>query len=449
MPQFHTTQTLRRNATKHVYIATPTYGSLYPMWNHSKDAIKDHLVANDVSVTVAVLEGNCHVDDARNDMCRMFLESDATHLFFLDGDVAGSPASVFNMLQYGVDIIAGVYPYKNDEEGFPVMLPEGDLQMEKGLVRALGVPGGFLLLSRKVVQAAYDRSAKKGKWANKGNYGSLPVTEIFYRKSQLVEGATGPINKKRRSGDYQFCADMRHIGFDVWVEPNLTLSHTGTKTWVGNIGRHWMEKTGRLGHAMRQQLDNMPANEAFKNLSDLWANKPFAVDPMLLKVVYKHAVFPNVASILETGTGLTTMVLASTGKVVHSLESNHVWAQHTQRMMEDAGCRTDAIIYAPLKDTGLGKWYDWFHAGTPYDFVFIDGPRRDEVGMRARIFDYMPQILEKSLFIVIDDVDDGDGKATLKRVTDKWGEAQIVDGPRRQFAMAVNPARANERPEVL
>jgi hypothetical protein len=37
--------------------------------------------------------------------------------------------------------------------------------------------------------------------------------------------------------DYLFCDRAREHGFEVWIDPSITLGHMGVQEYVGNYGR--------------------------------------------------------------------------------------------------------------------------------------------------------------------------------------------------------------------
>jgi predicted O-methyltransferase YrrM len=97
---------------------------------------------------------------------------------------------------------------------------------------------------------------------------------------------------------------------------------------------------------------------------------------------------------------------------------------------------------SPLIDhPEIGKWYDAAKHDGEFDLVFIDGPKRDEAGMRARICDVMPNALSSAGTVIVDDTDDGDGRALLQRLHDEFGFMfDMHKGPRRQFAVGTREA---------
>lgn len=435
MPHYYQTSARKENAGAHVFIAIPTYGDIKAGCVDSLNKVQHDLLANRVSLDVAILAGNCHVDDARNDLCRMFLESPATHLMFIDADLQFSPQSVRKLIEHDKDVVGGVYMMKNDETDFPVVLDRGQYQPdERGLVAVKGLPGGFMCIKRKVIEKLYKKASDKGAWPNKGNYGSLPVTEIFHRTVEK--------GRSRRSGDYEFCAKVLKHGFDMFMDPSLNFGHIGDKIWTGtNVGMWHLDRFGVLKQEAKRCLHNLDEDhspEAFQKIAIAFGNQPFAVDHVLLGVLwFEMKALGKGATYLETGTGVSTAVFASAARG-KSLEQSRSWRAKTEDFLEAMGFedRIQDIVFRPVGEDG---WYDWPNYETKNvkaDLVFIDGPVRKVGGERAAAADHIPDIMRNATTLIVDDCDYTDGRNTLKRFEDDFGFTfEIIKGPRREFAI--------------
>lgn len=424
------------NPKGHVFIAIPTYGDLKAGVVHSLFANIATLKAKNINADLGILAGNCHVDDARNDLCRMFLQSEASHMMFVDGDVQFSASAIAQLLEYDRDIVCGIYPKKDDQETYPY-LPlgketeggTGNISFDKdGLVEIKGAPGGFMCIRREVIQKLYDKDKNKGLWWTGRPDEKIRVAEIFHRS--LVRG------RSRRSGDYEFCEKARQAGYKIWAAPNLRFGHIGDKIWTGCIQDYWMRQSGMMIEQAKKSLDAMRAGTAdiedFRWINKAYDNGLYAADHVLLSLLFDLS--KECKTVLETGSGASTAIFSAAGCEVTALEAEASWGAKTDRFLRDLGLK-GGITYAPLiNHSKVGSWYD--AKDGEYDLVFIDGPKRDEVGMRARICDLMPQALKSAKVVVVDDTDDGDGMGTLERLNKEFGFVfDIHNGPRRQFAV--------------
>ncbi len=453
MPTYHQTGWRAAQPKGHVLIAIPTYGDIVANCVHSLISTTADLMGNGWAGDVLIKTGDCHVDDARNDLLRLFLESEAGFLFFVDADVSFSPQAVRSLLEANRPIACGVYPRKNDADTYPVVALEGAEPDGDGLIEVKAAPTGFMCIRRDVAEAMYERAGERGAWPAKASMGRLAMREVFYR---------GISDGQRRSGDYQFCHDAREAGFPIFVRPNLRFGHTGSQTWSGTLQRHWLERSGELEDiavgAFRRIMypgADKPRLADFDAMSKAFDNEPFSIDPTSLFHLWTltRELGPK-CNVLETGSGLSTAAfLAATGGDIVSLESEPIWGAKLERMLSKATGYPQSVQYAPIVKHPFGMWYDWPKEieDMTFDLVLVDGPRRDEFGMRARIVDALPDVLKKARVIVVDDADDKDGAATVKRIRDLLGDCEVTlfDNARgRTYAVLKNRAALPQAQEA-
>lgn len=184
-----------------------------------------------VEMEVSFTPGCSLITVARNQAVRSFIESDADRLVFIDSDVAWEPGGLLKLAANPVDFVGGAYRYKQEPEGYPVgwIVPDAEnppeliADPETGLLEVEAVPGGFLALSRAVferLKAAHPERAYH-------HFGE-PFHAYF----------EAPFRDGRLYGeDTAFCHDWRAIGGQVWLDPELTLTHVGgSQRFAGRIG---------------------------------------------------------------------------------------------------------------------------------------------------------------------------------------------------------------------
>lgn len=189
---------------------------------------------NGDDLTIRFLPNCSHAAMGRNQLAQEFLDSDADRLFFLDADITFEAGSLLKLAHSPLDFVAGAYRYKTDDENYPIgWLNEPMIPMNKlGLIEVGTVAGGFMSLSRKVLEdlkAAYPR-----KYEHFGrNFQAW--FQMLYKDGQLY------------GEDSYFCKEWRDLGGQIWVDPNLTLTHWNfNRPFVGNIGK-WIKSQERKG----------------------------------------------------------------------------------------------------------------------------------------------------------------------------------------------------------
>ena len=212
-----------------VCLAVPSYGAMSPAFVFALCSSIRALTEAGIPHQVLLLAGNCHVDDARNSMVRRFLTTPCSDLMFLDADLSWNAHDLIRMLGYDLDVVAGIYPLKQDAEGYPCRLLKGATPVRAdGLIEVEGVPGGFLRIRRNVLEALELRSQ---------SYLERPDDEtraplIFERRIESGE---------RFSGDYVFCRKWRAMGGRIFVDPVIHFSHVGEKAWNGCFAEHLLK----------------------------------------------------------------------------------------------------------------------------------------------------------------------------------------------------------------
>jgi hypothetical protein len=302
--------------------------------------------------------GNCHVDDARNAVVRQFMKTDCTDLLFIDSDVGFTVEGLLQLLRHDVDLVAGVYPKKQEETDFPVRPLPGEMRAVKGLVEVEGAPTGFMRLRRSVferlIEAHKDRQFI-------GSDGGDPYTILFER---TFEGG------HRWSGDYAFCRKWRAIGGNVWVDPEIDFTHEGNFNWRGRLGDFWKRRAGLVSDRLVEAAKRLPDSKAFRDLYNAYGST-WAAPPTLLHAAWSVS---NGKRVLETGSGLTTLVMALAGADVHALEHDLAHYRATKAMLDQFGV-TANVHYAPLDpETG---WYRLPELPDSFDVLVCDGPPRN------------------------------------------------------------------------
>lgn len=408
-----------RNAgPRRVFLAVPTYsGQVGSNFLIAYTESLQILNAAGIAVDLCIEAGNCHVDDARNSLVRQFLKTDCDEFVFLDSDIGWRGEDLLRLVQFRRDFVAGVYPCKQMDTEFPVRTePDRALWADaEGLVEVVGVPTGFMRLSRSCIAAMVEKFGQRTYVGRGCDPDDEPYRILFERTYQ---------NGARFSGDYAFCEKWRSIGGKIYVDPTMEFTHEGSYTWSGSLGAHWRRKHGVTAVLFQdavKALRDGPAPHHFSWLFDGW-NNPWSATPEMLAAVYSLA--KKAKRVLETGSGLTTLVmaLANPDAEIVCLEHDPIWAGKTEMALRDAKATNVTVLLAPLK----GGWYDveWLEG---FDLVVCDGPPRAN-GSRELL---LKRVDLKGAVVVVDDVEN---TQPLKQ----WAQGRQIEffGESRRFAVA-------------
>ena len=100
-------------STPTVFIATPMYGGMAAgIYTVSMVQLPAIFLRNRVDSLYAFTSSESLVPNARNVLTHQFLESQATHLMWIDSDIGFNATDIVSMLIADRDIVCGIYPKK-------------------------------------------------------------------------------------------------------------------------------------------------------------------------------------------------------------------------------------------------------------------------------------------------------------------------------------------------
>lgn len=379
--------------SRRVFLAVPAYDNPGGLLTFSLFRAHIDLQNAGFDVELGILLGDCHVDDARNALVNDFLKSACDDLVFLDADVGFQSADLIRILSVDRDIVGGVYPKKSDREEYPVWLKDGPRWAdEDGLLEAVGFCTGFMRIKRHVLEKMAAESAEYIAASGEA------IREVF--KREIIDGV-------RNSGDIAFCRRWVAMGGEVYVDPSCYLEHRGPKTWAGTLGSYLRREAGiELEAGIARILDGVETDSDYMELAIEWGNDAWAAGPELLKMCVMVARQVK-GCVLETGSGLSTLIMAAANKdlTIHALEHKEEWALKLEKVAKRLGMNNIVIHRVELKDYPSGRWYEvprlpW----ADFDLVLCDGPPRKE-GHRRILFGVMATHDCRPRCILVDDAD--------------------------------------------
>lgn len=390
-------------------LATTAYDSPDASYTFSIARSREALSAAGIQSAYYLLQGNCHVDDARNAVVRDFLDSDCTELVFLDADVSWEPEVLIALCRINRDLVGGVYPYRreSEEETMPVRhLPQIAVD-EDGLIEVEGLPTGFMRIKRHVIETM----AATAKHFLKDHGKPHPV---LFERDYFGGG--------RRGGDIRFCMVWREMGGKVFAAPELRLGHCGSMVLKDSLGA----SLRRQGHStlrwlvgqIKGKADTLDTYvEALRAFGNHWA-APADVLQMAVGLARK-AELP----IIEIGSGLSTVAIAAaTSGKVWCLEHEQSYADTLETMVADAGVGNVTLVTTGIED----GWYNLDGVDLPEKFAvaFVDGPPR-KFGNRMRFFDVLG---DRCHVILCDDANDPEYARKLTAWAASRGREIKIDG---------------------
>jgi len=220
-----------------VFVAIPVHGEIRKETELTLSAFRVECAGLGVGYEEFHWVGDSLIPHARNVCVAKFLQTDATDLFFLDADVAAGVGALTRLMTHRVDIVAGIYRRKMDDENYPVrwkMDSKREIDPRTGLLAADCVPFGFTRISREMIQFLCDAYPEDWFYTPLMPDAKVPAlfqTEVAYHQFW--------------GEDFYFCRRVRETGHMIWVDPDIPLRHVGDKVYEGHLG-NYLRKTGEL-----------------------------------------------------------------------------------------------------------------------------------------------------------------------------------------------------------
>ncbi len=216
-----------------VFIGMPTHtGALHVDTVSSLMRTSGALAQLGVHHEVQLVAGSSIVEAARSKVAHLFLASDKNRLFMIDSDMAWEPDDLISLLALSTEVeCVGVpYPSKQENSKFFINLDkskagqDGALSLtadKRGCLHVNGMGLGFVCVQRKVIEQLAERSPKLIFPDTEGS-----VAHIFRCDAD---------GEYFRGEDMAFFADVRALGYDVNLYPNINLSHIGIKAYKASF----------------------------------------------------------------------------------------------------------------------------------------------------------------------------------------------------------------------
>lgn len=193
---------------------------------------------------VLVIADCPYLPTARNTLVAMFLrDPEATDLLFVDADVGFDANAALRLLDRPEGIVAGVYPLKRDNGGWPVVMKrqDGVPLGRNGLIEADFLPTGFMRIKRRVFELlieAHPHLQYADSVIETLGDGTLRAAWDFFHMGIDSQ------SQRYTTEDYAFCQRWRDIGGTLWIDPNIDFAHVGKKTYTGNLHEFLMRQPG-------------------------------------------------------------------------------------------------------------------------------------------------------------------------------------------------------------
>jgi hypothetical protein len=200
-------------------VATPcTTGKVYAEYTSCLvDSIK-LCALNGIDLCPVFLGNESIIQIARNDLINIAYHA-GVDLIWIDYDMTWNPEWIVKLLSSKEDVVAGTARKKTDlEETYAVKLNDFTLH-DNGYMKCQGIGTAFMKMSSRAVRSVCEASES---FTHHGK----ECRAVFDCK--IVDGDF-------RSEEIVLCDKLKSLGFDIWLDPQMTCGHIGSKHYLGDI----------------------------------------------------------------------------------------------------------------------------------------------------------------------------------------------------------------------
>jgi hypothetical protein len=230
-------------------IGTPMYGGQCSAY-YTFSNLNLTRIARDrgVEINYQFLTTESLITRGRNAIVSTFMQSDCSHLLFIDADIGFAPEDVFKLISHKMDVVCAGYPakiidwhsvYQAARSGVPPNMlrhhaspyiynrdPNGTHY--GNLIDVIEAGTGFMLIDRNVFDTMSNHVPSYT--ANQFGTDGSTIKEFF---------ATSIQDGFLLSEDYHFCRKWRSLGGKVYVDKSISLQHVGSNVFESSP-QHWI-----------------------------------------------------------------------------------------------------------------------------------------------------------------------------------------------------------------
>jgi hypothetical protein len=238
-----------------IFVATPVHSECSIHYAQALLEFQKECFQNNVKVSFQLMKSSL-VTQGRNLCVGSFLESNFTHLLFIDSDIFFHPESIFEMIKRDKDVISVPYPlkslmwdkaFKKMQKGeikkaddirkylhtYPMKIEDpNNVIIENGVMEVTHSPTGCMLIKRQVFDKmikSYPDKQIIQKTVINGKYVDKPHMWNFF------DCLHDPETKTYLGEDFAFCKLWKDIGGKCYAYIDHSIVHVGEHTYEGRF----------------------------------------------------------------------------------------------------------------------------------------------------------------------------------------------------------------------
>jgi hypothetical protein len=178
---------------------------------------------HDLDIRCVFLANESILPMARNELFSLAHKEKYDAMVFIDDDEYWKEDALIEIIQSEKDVVAIPVVNKGDKDiTFNVWLDKDHDRDADGYIKIDKCGTGFLKLSQKVIIDLWESN-----------------TELVFRNKKLKNICEYThINGSFVGEDITLSRKIKELGYDIWLNPNYTVSHIGNKMYKGDFKEH-------------------------------------------------------------------------------------------------------------------------------------------------------------------------------------------------------------------
>ena len=238
-----------------LFVASPVHSDVSMHYTQALLEFQQACFVEKIKVSFHLVKSSL-VTQGRNLCVAGFLNTDSTHLLFIDSDIYFQAKSIFAMLNADKDIIGVPYPlktlmwdkaFRKMQQGkiktpddirralhtYPMKVPnDKKINVDNGVMEVTDAPTGCMLIKRSVIEKMIDKYPEKKivqKTIINGEYVDKPNMWNFFDTTH------DPVEKTFLGEDFSFCQLWTKLGGKCHAYINDSIVHVGEHQYQGRF----------------------------------------------------------------------------------------------------------------------------------------------------------------------------------------------------------------------
>ena len=178
-------------------------------------------IKNDLDIRCVFLANESILPMARNELFALAYKENYDTMVFIDDDESWKEHALIEIIQSNKDVVSLPVVNKGDIDiAFNVWLnKDSEKDPSDGYIKINKCGTGFLKLSRKVINDLWNSN-----------------TELMFRNKKIKNICEYTyVNGDFIGEDITLTKKIKELGYDIWLNPNHTVSHIGNKMYKGDF----------------------------------------------------------------------------------------------------------------------------------------------------------------------------------------------------------------------